>query len=88
LAAHAELRSLHIEKSSTYGTDEDRLANFTESGLVLGKPPEYAVLVRCLDKLSRAVHMIEAGRADEVKEYPDLASLALCAEALRRRRTT
>lgn len=75
-----------MEKSSTYGTEGDALANFSESGVVLGKPAEYAVLVRCLDKIARAVHMIDAGRADEVKEYPDLASLALCAEALRRRR--
>lgn len=84
--AHADLLPLHYEKSSTYGTDDDPLENFTESGDVLGKPPEYPVLVRILDKLSRSVHMIEAGRADEVKEWPDIASLALCAEALRRRR--
>lgn len=86
LEAHAELRDLHIGKSATYGTDRDRLANFSESAVVLGKPAEYAVLVRILDKAARAVHMIEAGRADEVAEYPDLASLSLCAEALRRRR--
>ncbi len=84
--AHAELLDLHIEKSSTYGTSSDPLANFTESAALLGKPPEYAVLVRILDKTARAVHMIDAGRSDAVEEYPDIASLALCAEALRRRR--
>lgn len=86
LEAHGELRDLHLLKSSTYGTDGDPLANFTESGQLLGKPPEYPVLVRILDKVSRAVHMIDAGRSEDVKEYPDISSLALCAEALRRRR--
>lgn len=85
-AAHGELRELHVEKSSTYGNDADPLANFTESAQILGKPAEYAVLVRILDKVARAVHMIDAGRATDVKEYPDIASLALCAEALLQRR--
>lgn len=88
MEAHAELRALHVEKSSTYGTDDDPLANFSESAVMLGKPAEYAVLVRILDKASRAVHMIDAGSADDVKEWPDIASLALCAEALRRRRVS
>lgn len=86
LRAHAELAKLHREKSATYGTKADSLANFTESSVWLNRPPEYAVLVRILDKASRALHMIDAGRADAVAEWPDLASLALCAEALRRRR--
>lgn len=84
--AHAELRDLHIEKSSTYGSKLDPLANFTQAAEILGKPDEYPVLGRMLDKLIRAANMIEQGRADDVKEWPDLASLALCAEALRRRR--
>ena len=84
--AHAELLNLHLEKSSTYGTKHDQLANFTQAAEILGKPDEYPVLVRMLDKISRAAHMIEQGKADQVKEWPDLASLALCAEALRRRR--
>lgn len=87
LEAHAELLALHREKSSTYGTKADPLANFSESAGFLGQAAEYPVLVRMFDKLSRALHMLEAGRANEVKEWPDLASLALCAEALRRRRT-
>jgi len=85
--AHKELLALHVEKSATYGSNADPLANFSESAAVLGKPAEYAVLVRVLDKVARAVHMIDAGKADLVKEYPDVASLALCAEALLRRRT-
>lgn len=84
--AHKELLDLHVRKSSTYGTGADPLANFSDSAVLLGKEPEYAVLVRILDKVSRAVHMIDAGQADAVKEYPDIASLALCAEALLRRR--
>lgn len=87
LSAYRELEALHLLKSASYGTERDKLANFTESARVLGKPAEYPVLVRMLDKLARAIHMIDNGEANQVKEYPDLASLSLCAEALRRRRT-
>jgi hypothetical protein len=86
LAAHADLLELHIRKSATYGTDDDRLANFTETAYILRKPPEYPIASRMIEKLSRTVHMLDAGDADLVKEWPDLASLALCAESLRRRR--
>ena len=86
-AAHAELRKLHVNKSSTYGTDEDPLANFTAVAAKNGQPPEFYALERIEEKLTRAMNMIRAGKAGAVKEYPDIASLALCAEALLRRRS-
>lgn len=85
LAAYDELRALHIEKSSTYGTDADRLANFTAVAAVTCGHDEKYVLERIIEKSVRALHMLGSGRADQVKEYKDIASLALCAEALRRR---
>ncbi len=84
LEAHAELRTLHRRKSRTYGTVEDPLANFT--AVADGQPAELYVIQRTIEKLTRAKNMIRAGEADAVVEYPDCASLMLCAEALRRRR--
>ena len=84
--AHRELRALHIRKSATYGRDGDRFANFTAVAYATGKPPEYYVALRMIEKLARTVNMIDAGDADSVKEWADLASLGLCGEALRRRR--
>jgi hypothetical protein len=84
--AHRELRELHIRKSATYGRDDDPLRNFTAVAEVTGKPPEYYVALRMVEKLVRTLNMIDAGDGDSVKEWPDLASLALCGEALRRRR--
>jgi hypothetical protein len=86
IRAHADLLDLHNEKSSTYGTGEDRLANFTKLGEAAGQPPERYAVERLIEKAIRALHMIDAGEAHAVKEYPDLASLALCAEALRLRK--
>lgn len=86
IEAHDELRALHLRKSATYGTTADPLANFADIAAVANQQPERYVLERIVEKCSRALHMIDAGKADEVKEYPDVASLALCAEALRRRR--
>lgn len=85
LDAHAELRALHVRKSATYGTDTDRFENFSAVAEANGQPPEYYVAERMLEKLTRAFNMIRAGDSRAVKEWLDLASLALCAEALRRR---
>lgn len=85
LDAHREIRALHVRKSATYGTDSDRFRNFTAVSEVTGKPPEYYVALRMLEKLVRVVNMIDAGDAAAVKEWSDLASLGLVGEALRRR---
>lgn len=85
LAAHRDLVDLHVEKSSTYGVDDDRFSNFTAIAAATGAPPERYVLERIVEKATRALNMIDAGAAMAVKEYPDIASLGLCAEALQRR---
>ena len=84
--AHDELKALHVRKSATYGTDSDPLANFTEVAKIAGHDPERYVLLRIVEKCARALHMLDIDEAEAVKEYPDIASLALCGEALRRRR--
>lgn len=81
-----ELKHMHQRKSSTYGDDAEPLANFTKLATLTGAVPERYALERLVEKSVRALHMIDAGDADGVAEYPDIASLALCAEALRRRR--
>lgn len=86
LLAYEQLLDLHIEKSATYGVDSDRLANFTKVAKATGHPAERYVLERIIEKAARALHMIDAGKGVDVSEYPDLASLGLCAEALRKRR--
>jgi len=88
LAAHDELYTLHTKKSATYGTDADRLANFTKLGEAAGQPPERYAVERLIEKAIRALHMIDADIGSDVLEYKDIASLALCAEALRRRNPT
>ena len=85
-AAHRELRDLHIRKSATYGNGDDPLANFSKIAAVANQDSERYALERIVEKAARALHMIDAGRGADVKEYPDIASLALCAEALKRRR--
>lgn len=86
LAAHAELVALHVRKSATYGTVGEPLLNFVEIGLATGRPPERYVWERLLEKTIRALNMIDAGLENDVVEAMDASSLALCAEALRRRR--
>lgn len=86
LAVHEELRGLHVEKSSTYGHDADRLANFTGIAAITGDPAELGALLRIIEKSIRALNMIRAGDADAVREYRDLASLAIICETLLRRR--
>lgn len=90
LDAHRALPALHAEKSSTYGTDSDRFANFTAVAIVQpgNVPRERYAIERAIEKLTRALNMIDAGSADDVVEYPDVASLALGCEAMRRHRTT
>lgn len=86
LAAHKALPAVHAEKSSTYGHELDRFANFTAVGAVSLAPRERYALLRMIEKATRALNMIDSGHADDVEEYPDIASLALCCEAMRRHR--
>ena len=86
MEAHHELRDLHLRKSATYGRDDDRFRNFTAVASLAGGPPERYALLRIIEKATRALNMIDAGDADAVAEYPDIGSLGLCCEALRRRR--
>lgn len=86
LAGWRELELLHRRKSSTYGTEDDALANFVKIGEAKAQDPEVYVLDRMMEKLIRCMHMLQAGDGGKIEEWPDLASLALCAEALRRRR--
>lgn len=86
LEVHRELTDLHVEKSSTYGHDSDRLANFTGLADITGEPEELGPLMRLTEKAIRALNMIRAGNADAVREYADMASLGIICEALRRRR--
>lgn len=83
---HGELGELHDRKSATYGTETDALANYTGTARKLGEPDEYVPMIRIMEKLERAKNLIRAGRADEVKDWKDIAALAIGAEALRRRR--
>lgn len=83
---HRELAALHSEKSSTYGNAADAFANYTGTAEAFGEPDEFAPALRIHEKLIRAINMLRAGRADEIKEWPDIAALAIGAEALRRRR--
>lgn len=85
LDAHAELRELHMDKSRFYGSHDDRLANFTTVANVTGAPVELYVWMRIVEKAQRAINMIQSGRGHMVEEAMDVASLGLCAEALRRR---
>lgn len=86
IEVHAELAALHAEKSGTYGTDDDAMSNYTETAQTFGEPDEYPCALRIHEKLIRAVNLLRAGRADEIEEWPDIAALAIGAEALRRRR--
>lgn len=85
IEVHAELRVLHLEKSSTYGVDAEKFANYIAVAETTGDPPELYIAERCIEKLTRTVNQIRAGDSRGVKEWPDLSSLAICAEALRRR---
>lgn len=86
LEAHAELAVLHAEKSAGYGTDGDRLANFTAIAHMTGEPAWRYPRRRAIEKLARMEALEAQGRVDELEtEHLDVASLMLCAEALRRR---
>lgn len=84
LALLDELRLVHLDKSSSYGTPTDPLANFRQVATVAGQHPCRYPFERIVEKATRAIHLLDAGRAGEVEECLDVAGLALCAESLRR----
>lgn len=83
---HAELLPLHESKSDSYGTPEDAMSNYTTTAQAFGEPDEFPCALRIHEKLIRCENLLRAGRADEIKEWTDIAALAIGAEALRRRR--
>jgi hypothetical protein len=85
VATHSELLELHVVKSSTYGDEGDRFRNFTDVAHAKDEFPEEAVLGRIIEKASRSLTMLRSGRRLDVGEYGDMSSLALIAEALRRK---
>jgi hypothetical protein len=86
LKAHAELVQVHEEKSGGYGTGDDPLANYVAVGVSNGRAPFMYALDRITEKITRCQSLYQQGRVAELEEeFKDMASLALCAEALRRR---
>lgn len=86
LAVWESLLSLHIEKSSGYGTGDDPLANFTSVAALSGEPAWLYPLRRSVEKLARCESLYRQGRTgDLAEEFKDIASLALCASALLKR---
>ena len=80
-----ELRALHVTKSAGYGTKADPLANFLTVAAHSGQPAFVYPVLRAIEKLSRWSSLYAQGRVDELEEeHLDVASLLLCAEALRR----
>ena len=86
LGIHDELVDVHVQKSKGYGNGTDPLANYTAVGAINGRPPYMYAVDRIIEKLTRVQSLEAQGRTDELEEeFKDVASLALCAEALRRR---
>lgn len=83
---HRELLNLHIEKAAGYGTDDEPFANYIAASQTVGEPDEFTCWLRILEKATRALNLIRAGRANDNMEGVDVAALAIGAEALRRRR--
>ena len=80
------LRELHVRKAGTYGTDEDALANYVQTSRLVGQVDEFTPMLRITEKLERARNMVLSGRGLQVREWMDIAALALGCEALRVRR--
>lgn len=86
IEAWEALRPIHEEKSSGYGTGDDPLANFTAIAALTGEPAWVYPRRRAVEKLARMESLEAQGRVDELEEeHMDVASLMLCAEALRKR---
>ena len=84
--AWQELLGLHELKSGGYGTGADPLANFTGVASVAQEPSFLYPCRRAVEKLTRVESLVKQERFGELREeFMDIASLMLCAEALRRR---
>lgn len=80
-----EIQELHVAKSGGYGNGQDPFANFTAVAAVAGQPRYLYPVHRALEKLTRCVSLHAQGRPGELgEEFLDVASLMLCAEAMRR----
>jgi len=80
-----KLGTLHTVKSGGYGTGEDPYANFTAVAALTGQPRYLYATLRAIEKLIRVLSLHERGRTEELsEEFTDIASLAICAEAMRR----
>lgn len=80
-----ELEELHSLKSGGYGTGEDPYNNFSAVAVLTGQPRYLYATLRAIEKLTRVLSLHEQGRVEELsEEFTDIASLAICAEALRR----
>ncbi len=77
---------MHTRKADKYGTDDDALANYVIASAVIGEADEFTPALRILEKIVRALNELKSGGADDCEEWPDIAALAIGAEALRRRR--
>lgn len=86
LEVYGELGDLHVSKAADYGTDDDALANYVLTSEAVGQPDEFTCWLRIHEKVIRALNLIRDGRANDNLEGPDVAALAIGAEALRRRR--
>jgi hypothetical protein len=85
LKANEEIRSLHLVKSGGYGTGDDPFANFSAVSKTSGQPRYYYPILRSLEKLSRCLSLHAQDRVEELdEEFKDVASLMLCATAMRR----
>lgn len=85
LKANDEIRALHLTKSGGYGTGSDPFANFSSVSAVSGTPRYLYPILRSLEKLSRCMSLHSQGRVEELdEEFLDIASLMLCATAMRR----
>jgi hypothetical protein len=80
-----ELHVLHKLKSGGYGTGDDPFANFTAVAARRDQPRFLYALDRLVEKVARCDSLIAQERYDELgEEFKDIASLALCAESMRR----
>jgi hypothetical protein len=85
LKAADELKRLHLLKSGGYGTARDAFANFSAVGVMTGQVRYVYPVHRAIEKLTRCVSLLAQGRDGELgEEFLDVASLMLCAEAMRR----
>jgi hypothetical protein len=85
LALADELKKLHLLKSGGYGTTRDAFANFSAVGEMTGQTRYVYPVHRAIEKLTRCVSLLAQDRDKELgEEFLDVASLMLCAEAMRR----